>query len=66
MKNLEALVVHVLVSESLDVLLDECEISLIGLDGVAQVIFVNGLPVVSKEGSNGLDAGGTLKILGSQ
>lgn len=49
MKNLEAFVIHVLISESLDILLDEREISLIGLDWVAQVIFINSLPMVSKE-----------------
>jgi len=48
-ENLEALVIHVLVSESLDVLLDEGEISLVGLDGVAQVILINSLSMVSKE-----------------
>lgn len=63
MKNLEAFVIHVLLSESLDILLDELKISLVGLDWVAEIILVDGLLVISQEGTNGLDARSTLKIL---
>ena len=38
--------VHILFSESLDVLLDENEISLVGLDRVAKIIFVDVLFVI--------------------
>jgi hypothetical protein len=41
MEHLEALVVHLLLSESLNVFLDELEISLVSLDWVAQVILIN-------------------------
>ena len=63
MKNLEALMVHVLSSEPLDILLDELEISLIGFDWVAEIILVDVLFVVSQEGSDGLDARRRLQIL---
>lgn len=49
MKDLEALVVHVLGSESFDIFLDELETGLIGLDWVGQVILKNCLLVVSQE-----------------
>lgn len=49
MKDLEALVVHVLESESLNVLLDELKASLIRLDWVGQVILNDLLLVVSQE-----------------
>ena len=49
MKDLEALVVHVLESESLNVLLDELKASLIRLDWVGQVILKDLLLVVSQE-----------------
>jgi hypothetical protein len=66
MEHLEALMVHVLLSESLDVLLDEDKVGLVSFDRVAQVIFIDRLLVVSQEGSNGLDARGGLQILGSE
>lgn len=49
MKDLEALVVHVLGSESFDILLDELEAGLVGLDWVGQVILNNCFLVVSQE-----------------
>lgn len=60
MENLKAFVIHVLFSESIDVLLNELEISLICLDWVAEVILVDGLFVISQEGSNCFDARGRL------
>lgn len=63
---LEAFVIHILISESLDVFFDELEISLVCLDRVAQVILINSFSVVSQERANGLDARGTLQILRSQ
>jgi len=58
MKNLEALMVHVLISESLNIFLDELKISLIGFNWIAQVIFINLLSLVSQEGTNSLNATG--------
>jgi hypothetical protein len=65
-KYLEALMVHVLISETLDVLLDEVEVGLVGLDGVIQVVLIDVLLSVSQERSNCLDARRTLKVLGGQ
>lgn len=62
-KNLEAFVVHVLLSESLNILLDELKISLIGFDWVAEIILIDGFLMVSQEGTDCLDARGTLEIL---
>lgn len=56
MEDLETLVIHVLISESLNILLDEFIISLVGLDWVAQVILVDCLLVVTEEATDGLDA----------
>ena len=56
MKDLETLVVHVLISEAFNILLDEFIISLVGLDWVAQVIFIDCLLVVTEEATDGLDA----------
>ena len=56
MEDLEAFVVHVLRSEPFNVLLDELKVGLIGLDWIGQVIFNDCFLLVSKEGSNGLDA----------
>ena len=39
--------VHVLLSESLDVLFDKNEVSLVSLDRVAEIIFVDVLFVIS-------------------
>ena len=49
MKDLEAFVVHVLGSESFDILLDELEAGLVGFDWVGQVILNNCFLVVSQE-----------------
>lgn len=49
MKYLEALVVHLLLSESLNIFLDEYKISLVSLDWVAQVILINLFLMVSQE-----------------
>ena len=62
-KNLEAFVIHILLSESLDILLDELKISLVGFDWVAEIILIDGLLMVSQEGADSFDARGTLKIL---
>jgi len=63
MKNLETLVIHVLLSESKDIVFQKFEVGLISLAGIAQVVLGDFLGSVSQEGTNGLDAGGTLKIL---
>jgi hypothetical protein len=49
MKNLEALMIHVLSSKSLDIFLDELEIGLVGLDWVREIIFIDVFLVVTKE-----------------
>ena len=56
MKDLEALMLDLLLSVSLNILLEHRELSLVCLDWVAQIILVDVLLVVTKEGSNGLDA----------
>jgi len=48
-KNLEALVIHFLLSEPLDILSDKVEIGLISLNWIAQVIFIDLLFWVSQE-----------------
>jgi len=65
-KDLEALVVHFLLSESLDILTDEVEIGLIGLNWITQVIFIDLLLWVSQEGSDCFNARSTLQVLGSK
>ena len=64
MEHAEALVLDALLSVLDDVLLDESVVSLVGGDWVGQVIFVQLLLWVTDEGSDGTDAGRTLKILG--
>jgi len=49
MENLEAFMVHVLLSKSLNIFLDEDEISLICLDWIAEIVLINSLLVVSQE-----------------
>ena len=66
MKDLEALVVHFLLSESLDILTDKVEIGLIGLNWITQVIFIDLLLWVSQEGSDSFNARSTLQVLGSK
>ena len=55
-QHLEALVVHVLSAESLNVLLDEFEVSLVSLNGVAKVVLSDRLVVVAQEGADCPDA----------
>ena len=62
MKNLEALVLDLLLSVSLDVLLQELKRRLVSLDRVSQVILNDGL-WFSQETANGLDAGSRLQVL---
>jgi hypothetical protein len=64
MQHLEALVVHLLVSEPLDVLPNEIEISLVRLDWIAEIILINLLLVISEERTNSFDARSALQILG--
>ena len=66
MEYLEAFVVHVLVSESFNIFLDEFIVCLISLDWVAQVILVNGFLVVAQEAAYGFDARSRLQVLGSE
>ena len=47
MKNLETFVLDVLFSVSLDILFEELKAALIGLDWIAEIIFVDGFLVVS-------------------
>ena len=56
MKDLEALVVHVLESESLNVLFNEFEVSLIRLNGIAQIVLVDRFFVISQERTNCFNA----------
>ena len=58
--------VHELVSEPFDVLLDELEVSLVRLDGVDQVVFIDCLLGVSQERADGLDAARALQVLGGK
>jgi hypothetical protein len=66
MKNLKALMVHVLTSKSFNIFFNELEISLVGFDRITEIILVNNFFVVSQEGSNGFDARCALKILRSK
>jgi len=53
----EALVLNFLRAVLLDVLLEELELGFVGVDGVAEVIVIDLLLVVTDERSDGLDAG---------
>lgn len=59
----EALVLYALGAVLLDVLLKELEVSLIGVDWVAQVISIDWLLLVADERANRLNARARLKIL---
>jgi hypothetical protein len=63
MEYLEALVVHLLASESLNVFSDEFKISLVGFNGIAQVVFNDLFLIVSKVGTYSSNAGSALQIL---
>jgi hypothetical protein len=63
MENLEALVLDLLISVSLDVSFQGLEGGLVGLDWVAQIVFSDRFLVVSQEATNCLDAGCRLEIL---
>jgi len=65
-KNLEAFMIHFLVSEPLDILTDEVEIGLIGFNWITQIIFIDLLLWVSQERSNSFDARSTLQVLGGK
>ena len=60
----EALVLYALVTELLDVLLQELEVGLVGLHGVGEVVLVDAFLRVADEGADGLDAGAGLQVLG--
>lgn len=62
MKDLEALVLDLLLPVSFDVTSEELESGLVGLDRVAEVVLSDWL-ALPQEGADRLDAGGTLKIL---
>ena len=62
MQDLEALVPDLLLSVSLDIVFEELVGGLVSLDGVAEIILIDGL-ILSQKRSNGLDAGGTLQVL---
>lgn len=59
----EALVLDALLTVLLDVLLDELEVRLIGVHGVAQVVVVDLLARVADKGANRLDARARLQVL---
>ena len=52
----EALVLDALLAVLLDVLLEELEVGLVGVDRVAEIVSVDGLLLVTNERANGLDA----------
>ena len=56
----------ILFSILLDVVFEELNGGLISSDGIVQVILIDNLVGVSQERSDGLDARGTVKILGVQ
>jgi len=60
---LEALMVHLLIPKPGDIVLYEIEVSLVSLDGVAQVILIDLLLVVTEEGTDRFYARSTLEIL---
>ena len=62
MQHLEALVLDLLVSVTLNVTLEEVERGLVSLDGIAKIVLENGLGF-SQERSNGLDARRALQVL---
>jgi hypothetical protein len=59
----EALVLNALETILGDVLLNKVKVSLVGADGVSEVILVDGLLWVAYEGVDGLDAAGGLEVL---
>ena len=65
-QDLEALVIHILLPESLDILFDELEVSLVGFDGVRKIVLIDSLASVSQEAANSLDASRALQVLGSE
>lgn len=62
MQDLEALVSNLLLSVSLNIILEELVSGLVSLDWVAQIILIDGL-VLSQKGANCLDTRGTLQVL---
>jgi hypothetical protein len=63
MKNLKALMIHILASKSFDVFFNELEISLVSFDRIAEIILINSFFVVSQKRPNGFNARCALKIL---
>jgi len=61
-QDLEALVANLLLSVSLNVILEELVGGLVSLDRVAQIILIDSL-ILSQERSDGFDARGTLQVL---
>ena len=59
----EALVLYALSAVLLDVFLEELEVGLVSVDGVTQVILVDGFLLVADEGADGLDARARLQVL---
>jgi hypothetical protein len=59
----EALVLDALLAVLLDVLLEELEVSLIGVDRVAKIIGIDRLLLVANERANSLNARARLQIL---
>lgn len=55
--------IHCLSSETLNILSDEFEVSLVGLDWVDQVVLLDVLFGVSQERSDSFDTRGTLQVL---
>jgi len=63
MEHLEALVLDVLSPVSFNVLTQEFECGLIGLDWVAQIVIVDHFLMVTQKGPNGLNARSALQVL---
>ena len=59
----EALMLYALSTVLLDVFLEELKVGLIGVDGVAKIILIDGFLLVTDEGTDGLDAGARLQVL---
>lgn len=63
MQNLETFVRHVLLAIPLDIFLDEFKIGLVSLDGVTQVVFLDGFFNIPHIGAQNADARSGLQIL---
>jgi hypothetical protein len=65
MKNLKAFMIHILISEPLDIFFNEFKISLVCFDWITKIVLINLFSLVSEESSNSLDATCRLEVLRS-